>query len=237
MWVVNAFFVAVKKERMKVMSWTIIQQSLPSFAKGFQLTLWLSLIGIIGSIIVGIITSLIQYFKIPVISKILSAYVEIGRNTPLLIQLFFLYYGFPVLGIKLSAEMSGIIGLIFLGGAYMAEGFTGGFNGISNSQIDAGEALGMNQWQLARYVVLPQGLALSFPALAANIIFLIKETSIFSVIAIPELTNTALDLIGMYYRSSEYLLVLVIAYAIILIPLILVLDWLERRIRYGSFGN
>ena len=95
----------------------------------------------------------------------------------------------------------------------------------------------MNQWQLARYVVFPQGFALSMPALAANMIFLIKETSIFSVIAIPELTNTALDLIGLYYRSNEYLLVLVIGYAIILIPLILVLNWLERRVRYGTFGD
>ena len=119
----------------------------------------------------------------------------------------------------------------------MAVGFTGGFNGISKSQIDAGKALGMSPWQMARYVVLPQGLTLSVPAFSANVIFLIKETSIFSVIAIPELTNTALDLIGMYYRSNEYLLVLVIAYAIILIPLIIILDWLERRVRYGSFGD
>jgi polar amino acid transport system permease protein len=219
------------------MDWTIIQQSLPNFAQGFKLTLWLSLIGIVGSIIVGIITSLVQYFRVPVIRQILNVYVEVARNTPLLIQLFFLYYAFPVMGIKMSAETCGIIGLIFLGGAYMAEGFTGGFNGVSKTQIDAGEALGMSSFQLARYVVLPQGLSLSVPALAANIIFLIKETSIFTVIAIPELTNTALDLIGMYYRSNEYLFVLVIAYAIILIPIILVLDWLERRVRYGSFGN
>ncbi len=95
----------------------------------------------------------------------------------------------------------------------------------------------MSRRQLARYVVFPQGLSLSIPALSANIIFLIKETSIFSVIAIPELTNTALDLIGIYYRSNEYLLMLVIAYAIILIPLSIVLTILERRVRYGSFGN
>lgn len=219
------------------MDWTIIQQSLPNFAQGFKLTLWLSLVGIVGSIIVGIITSLVQYFRVPGLRQVLNVYVEVARNTPLLIQLFFLYYAFPVMGIKMTAETCGIIGLIFLGGAYMAEGFTGGFNGVSQTQIDAGEALGMNQYQLARYVILPQGLSLSVPALAANIIFLIKETSIFSVIAIPELTNTALDLIGMYYRSNEYLFVLVIAYAIILIPVILLLDWLERSVRYGSFGD
>lgn len=219
------------------MNWSVIQQALPAFGRGFELTLWLSLIGIVGAIIVGLIASLIQYFKVPVLSQIFTAYVELARNTPLLIQLFFLYYAFPVFGIKMSAEVCGIIGLIFLGGAYMAEGFTGGFNGVSKSQVDSGEALGMNRFQLARYVVFPQGFALSMPALTANVIFLIKETSIFSVIAIPELTNTALDLIGMYYRSNEYLFMLVIAYAIILIPIILFLTWLERRVRYGAFGN
>ncbi|MFD1126541.1 amino acid ABC transporter permease [Lentilactobacillus raoultii] len=219
------------------MSWAIIQQSLPMFEKGFMLTLWLSFVGIIGSMIVGLVCSLLQYFKIPLLYQIASVYVEVSRNTPLLIQLFFLYYAFPVIGIKFGAELCGIIGLIFLGGSYMAEGFTGGFNGVSKSQVESGKAIGLSRWQLARYVVFPQGFSLSVPAMAANVIFLIKETSIFTVIAIPELTNTALDLIGMYYRSNEYLLVLVIGYAIILIPLSIILTLLEKRVRYGSFGN
>ena len=219
------------------MSWQIINQSLPIFAKAFQLTIWLSAVGIIFSIVVGVFCSLIQYFKVPILSQLITAYVELARNTPLLIQLFFLYYAFPVIGLKMSAQTCGIIGLVFLGGAYMAEGFTGGFAGVSATQIDDGKALGMNNLQLARYVVFPQGFALSMPALTANIIFLIKETSIFSVIAIPELTNTALDLIGMYYRTNEYLLILVSAYAIILIPIILLLTYLERKVRYGTFGD
>mgnify|MGYP002705693910 FL=1 len=72
------------------MNWNVIQQALPTFGQAFQLTLWLSLIGIIGSIIVGAIVSLVQYFKVPVFNQILKGYVELGRNTPLLIQLFFL---------------------------------------------------------------------------------------------------------------------------------------------------
>ncbi|GAX02703.1 polar amino acid ABC transporter permease protein [Secundilactobacillus pentosiphilus] len=218
-------------------SWQIIQQSLPLFEKGFVLTLWLSFIGIIGSIIVGLICSLLKYFRVPILSKIAVIYVEVSRNTPLLVQLFFLYYAFPVLGFKLNAELCGIVGLIFLGGSYMAEGFSGGFDGVSKTQVETGKAIGLSQLQLARYVVFPQGLILSVPALAANMIFLIKETSIFTVIAIPEMTNTALDLIGMYYRSNEYLLMLVIGYALILIPLSLILTILEKRVRYGSFGN
>ncbi|GAF40271.1 ABC superfamily ATP binding cassette transporter, membrane protein [Agrilactobacillus composti DSM 18527 = JCM 14202] len=219
------------------MSWQIIQQSLPMFQKGFILTLQMSALGILGAIILGLMCSLCQYFKIPVLKQIVGAYIELSRNTPLLIQLFFIYYGLPGIGLKLSAYTCGIIGLIFLGGSYMAEGFSGGFDGIPNSQIESGKAIGLSQGQLTRYVVFPQGFALSIPALAANIIFLIKETSIFTVIAIPELTNTALDLIGLYYHTNEYLLVLVVGYAIILIPLSIILTWLERRIRYGTFGD
>lgn len=215
------------------MSFEVVKASLPMFFSGLKLTLLYSFLGIAGSIVVGLACSLV----ITGLRRIVSAYVELARNTPLLIQLFFLYYAFPVIGLKMSASTCGIVGLIFLGGAYMAEGFNGGLDAVLKSQIDSGKAIGMSKAQLAFYVVFPQGLALSVPALSANIIFLIKETSIFSVIAIPELTNTALDLIGLYYRSNEYLLMLVVFYALILIPLILLLDWLERRVRYGAFGN
>ena len=219
------------------MSWSVIVQSLPTFEKALWVTIWMSAVGIALAALVGLIVSLAEYFRVPVLRQVLTVYAEVARNTPLLLQLFFLYYAFPVLGWKMSATACGIVGLTFLGGAYMADGFTGGFEGVSKTQIESGKALGMSDWQLARYVVFPQGLALSVPAFAANVIFLIKETSIFSVVAIPELANTALDLIGLYYRSNEYLLVLVLAYAVILIPVILFLDWLERRVRHGAFGN
>ncbi len=123
------------------MSWAIIQQSLPQFVKGFQVTVCMSFVGIIGAMVVGLCCSLIQYFHVPVIDKIVSAYVELARNTPLLIQLFFLYYAFPVIGLKMSAITCGLIGLVFLGGAYMAEGFTGGFDGISKNQIELPQIL------------------------------------------------------------------------------------------------
>jgi polar amino acid transport system permease protein len=219
------------------MDWTVIQQSLPLFEKGFWLTLKLSFLGILGAALIGLICSFIQYFKVPVLRQLVAAYVELSRNTPLLIQLFFIFYGLPQIGIKIPAQLCGIIGIIFLGGSYMAEGFTGGLQGVSKSQVESGLAIGLSRYQLARYVVLPQGLMLSVPAFAANIIFLIKETSIFTVLAIPELTNTALDLIGMYYHTNEYLFVLVLAYAIILIPLSILLTWLEKKVRYGTFGN
>jgi polar amino acid transport system permease protein len=214
-----------------------IQQSLPLFVRAFGVTLRLSALVIIASTIIGLVAAVIQHFRTPVLSQFFAAYEELFRNTPLLIQLFFLYYGLPSIGVKLSAETCAVIGASLLGGAYMAGGFLGGFSGIPTSQLESARALGLSQLQMVRYVTLPQGLARSVPALAANAIFLVKETSIFTVIAVPELTNTARDLIGMYYRSDEYLLTLVIGYAIILIPLSIILTLLERRVRRGTFAR
>lgn len=219
------------------MDWTVIGQSLPQFAAGLLLTLKLAVIGILGALILGAILSLVQYFHVPGLRQVASVYIDISRNTPLLVQLFFIFYGLPGLGIKMSAAVSGVFGLIFLGGSYMTEAFTAGYNAIPQRQLEAGQALGLTDWQLARLVVLPQGLTASVPALAANVIFLLKETSVFAVIAVPELTNTALDLIGLYYHSREYLFVLVMAYALLIIPLSLGLTLLERRVRRATFGN
>lgn len=219
------------------MDFSYVQQSLPLFVAAFGVTLKLSAIVIVASTLIGLLTAVVQRFHTPVLSQLFAAYEELFRNTPLLIQLFFLYYGLPSVGITLPAQTCAVIGASLLGGAYMAGGFLGGFSGIPTSQIESARALGLSRLQMVRYVTLPQGLARSIPALAANAIFLVKETSIFTVIAVPELTNTARDLIGMYYRSDEYLLTLVVGYAIILIPLSIVLTLLERRVRRGTFAR
>ena len=219
------------------MDWSAIQDSLPLFARAFWTTLWLSAVGIALAALVGLACSLARYFEVPVLGRLASAYEELFRNTPLLIQLFFLYYALPTAGVKLSAETCATVGLGLLGGAYMAGAFRGGFGGVPRIQTESARALALSRPQIARYVVLPQGLTLSVTALAANAIFLVKETSIFTAIAVPELTNEARHLIGMYYHTDEYLLMLVIGYAIILIPMSAGMTLLERRVRSGAFGN
>ena len=204
------------------MSWEVIQASLPLFGRAFVLTLRLSAISVVLATLLGLVLALLREYRVPVLAQISTVFEELFRNTPLLIQLFFLYYGFPSIGIK---------------SAYMSGAFQGGFSGIPQVQNESARALGLSPLQMIRHVTLPQGLTRSVPAVAANVIFMVKETSVFTVIAVPELTNTARDLIGMYYRSDEYLLELVIAYAIILIPLSVILTLLERRVRRGTFGD
>lgn len=219
------------------LDWQYMMEMIPIYNKAMWLTLKLGFWGIILSTVIGLICSIVQYYQVKVLRTIIQWYIELSRNTPLLIQLFFLYYGLPKIGIKIDAEMSAIIGLAFLGGSYMSEAFRSGIEAVPHSQIESGKSLGLGNWQLTRYIILPQAMSYSVPALGANCIFLLKETSMFSGIAILELTNTTRDIIGMFYKTNESLLMLVIGYLILLLPLSLFLTWLERRLRYAEFGN
>ena len=217
--------------------WQFIISKLPLYEKAAGLTLKLAFWGILVSILIGIICSVIIFYKIKGLNIIVRAYIELSRNTPLLIQLFFLYYGLTKLGITLSENTCAIIGLSFLGGSYMAEAFRSGIEAVGKTQIESGLSIGLSKIQLSRYVILPQAFAVSMPSISANCIFLLKETSIVGAIAVLDLMNVTKDLIGMYYKTFESLLMLVATYLIILLPLSIFLTWLERKVRYAEFGN
>ena len=193
--------------------------------------------GIVFSIIAGLVCAFIQYFKIPVLRRIVSVYIELSRNTPLLIQLFFIYYGLPKIGIQTDAATCGVAGLAFLGGSYMAEAFRSGLEAIPDIQKESAYSLGMSHFQTMRYIVLPQAVSISVPAFVANVIFLLKETSVFSAISLMDLMFTAKDLIGLYYKTTECLFLLVVFYLLILLPVSVLGSLLERRLRYAGFGS
>ncbi len=218
------------------MDWNLIAQYLPLYKKAAWLTLRLGLAGIVIAIVVGLVCALVQYYKVPVLRRIVGAYIELSRNTPLLVQLFFIYYGLPKIGIKTNAEICGIAGLAFLGGSYMAEAFRSGLESIEPIQTESAMSLGMDHAQTMRYIILPQAMSISVPAFVANVIFLLKETSVFSAISLMDLMFTAKDLIGLYYKTTECLFLLVAFYLLILLPVSLLGSWLERRLRYAGFG-
>ena len=218
------------------MDWNVIAQYLPLYKKAAWLTLRLGLAGIVIAIVVGLVCALVQYYKVPVLRRIAGAYIELSRNTPLLVQLFFIYYGLPKIGIKTNAEICGITGLAFLGGSYMAEAFRSGLESIEPIQTESAMSLGMDHAQTMRYIILPQAMSVSVPAFVANVIFLLKETSVFSAISLMDLMFTAKDLIGLYYKTTECLFLLVVFYLLILLPVSLLGSWLERRLRYAGLG-
>lgn len=219
------------------MDFAFMAKHVPMYWEAAKLTLSLAFWGILFSLILGFACAMALYYKVKGLRHVVTAYIELSRNTPLLIQLFFLYYGLTRVGLKLSSTACAVIGLTFLGGSYMAEAFRSGLEAVQRGQIESGLSLGLKKGQLMWYVILPQALAVSMPALGANLIFLIKETSMFSAVALADLMFVAKDLIGMYYKTNEALLMLVMAYLIILLPLSLLMSWLERRVRHAGFGR
>ncbi len=219
------------------MNWEFIIKYLPLYQKAAVLTVKIGVIGIVFAVLVGLVCAAVQYYKIPVARQITAVYIELSRNTPLLVQLFFLYYGFPKIGVRLSAEVCGVVGLAFLGGSYMAEAFRSGLEAVDDVQKESAFSLGLDSRQILGYVILPQALSTSVPALVANIIFLLKETSVFSAISLMDLMFTAKDLIGLYYKTTESLFLLVVFYLLILLPVSIVGTLLERRLRYAGFGD
>lgn len=207
------------------------------FGKAMLMTINLGIVGIIFSILIGLIIEISRYFKIKFLNYFFIGYIEFSRNTPLLIQIFFLYYGLTKFGIKLTGYQCGVIGLSFLGGAYMAEAIRGGVDSVEKAQIESAMSLGLSKIQILTNIVAPISLSVSIPTIVANCIFLIKETSIIASIAVAELMFVTKDAIGMYYKTSEALILVVICYLIILLPISILSRILERRLRYGEFGR
>ena len=213
------------------MDFEFIAKFYPMYVKAAILTINIAFWGILFSLIVGMFCMLVKFYKVKFLIPLINCYIELSRNTPLLIQLFFLYYGLPKLGVQIGSFACAVIGLTFLGGSYMAESFRLGFEAVRKSQIEAGLSIGLSQNQLLRYVIVPQAFGVSLPSISANVIFLLKETSIVSIVALADLVYVAKDIIGLYYKTDEALFMLVVSYLVLILPISLALTWLEKRMR------
>jgi len=214
-----------------------MKEQVPLFVRAAIVTLKIGITVIATSFVVGILCSIILYYGKGFLKLIVQLYVEVARNTPLLIQLFFLYFALPSLGIKMSGFTTAIVAMTFLGGGYMTEVFRSGLEAVHKSQIESALALGLSKDQLLRFILFPQAIRISVPAFIGNFIFLLKETSVLAAIAIPELLYTTTDLIATYYKTFEMFLMLAAFYLVLILPLSLFLSFVERKTNYGQFGR
>ena len=219
------------------MDWDFILQYRELYIDAAWLTIRTAALGILGALLLGVICGMIRYCRIPVLSRIIGMYIELSRNTPLVIQLFFLYFGLPRMGITLESETCAVTGLIFLGGSYMAETFRSGLEAVGIIQTESALSLGFRKMQIFFYILLPQAAAVAVLGIGANVMFLLKETSVFSIVALADLMYVAKDLIGLYYKTDEALFLLTVSYLIILLPVSALFSLLERRLRYAGYGN
>ncbi|GLK64897.1 ABC transporter permease subunit [Paracoccus kondratievae] len=190
------------------MEWSILEQYGPSLLRGFGVTVLCWILGTIFGMALGLVIALVQRYAPRFVGWIVQAYIEVIRGTPFLVQLFVLYYGGPLIGLRLDAIPAGLLGLTLYGSPYFAEIFRAGFRAVPHGQIEAARAIGMAEPTIVRRILLPLGLVSSLPALVNFSIILTKETVILSIITVPELMYQVGRMSAETYRYLEANLVL-----------------------------
>ena len=215
------------------MNWSFMAQNVHFFVNAAYMTVFISFFGVVFALLVGLLCAAAEVSHIPLVAPVARVYIELSRNTPLLVQLYFLYFGLPKLGISWSAQTCAIVGLAFLGGSYMAEAMRGGFEAVPRVQRESAKVLGFSPSQTLIHIILPQALGSAIPGVVANVIFLVKESSVVSAIALADVMYVTKDLMGISYDTYESLALLIVTYLIILLPISIIGTVLERRFDYA----
>lgn len=200
------------------------------------MTIELTVVSFLLAIAIGLIVCFCRISRLPVISKAAVSYIEIIRGTPLLLQLFYIYYALPDVGIRLPAFHAGVAGLSINFGAYLAELFRAGIQSIETGQTQAARSLGMTTPQVMRYVVLPQAFRNIFPALANYALVLVKDSSLVAVLSVRELMRAGELLASSTFKTMKVFTLVGIIYLIVSYALSLGFRQYERRLRIPGVG-
>jgi His/Glu/Gln/Arg/opine family amino acid ABC transporter permease subunit len=195
---------------------------------GLGITLLLSLISGVGSIGVGLAVAILRSMGSPTLNLFLKAYIDIFRSIPMIVIMVLLFFALPYAGISLGSIMSTVVALSLGYGAYTAESFRAGIESVHSGQIEAARSLGLSRWQTLRRVILPQAIPVVIPPLTGNMVSMLKDTAVASLVAAPELLKRAREL----YTSKTNPTPLVAAamiYLAVLVPLVRVVNMLENR--------
>ncbi|HEY5797005.1 MAG TPA: amino acid ABC transporter permease [Bosea sp. (in: a-proteobacteria)] len=200
----------------------------PALMRGLWLTIQVSLLSIVLSVVVGLCGAAMRVLQVPVLDKVVVAYVEFIRNTPLLAQLFFIFYGLPGLGLKLSLFWSGVLCLTLWAGAYQVENIRGGLETVGKGLREAAFSLGLSPWRFFRLVAAPMAIRVGLPSMLNTSISLLKNSSYLQAIGLAELTYVAIDRISMDFRTVE----MFAAICVIYLALVLTLSFCASRLEY-----
>ena len=199
---------------------------------GLGYTLLVSLSAIVLSILLGLIVALPALTDNTLARRINRIYVEIFRSIPMLVMLLWVYYGLPpALGIRLDVLSAGILGLALCDSAFEAEIFRAGIQSIERGQHDAAESLGLNYWKKMRLIILPQAIRIILPAIGNQFVYMLKMSSLVSVIGLTELTRRADELVVSQYRPLEIYTFLVLEYFLLIICISSGVRWMEKRLQ------
>jgi polar amino acid transport system substrate-binding protein len=205
---------------------------LPLLLRGALVTVWISVLAMMLAVVAGVVIVLARLYGVAPLRWAARAYVEVMRGTPLLIQLFLIYYGLPEIGIRFNAALAAILGLGLNYAASEAENYRAGIQAVPRGQLEASQALGMSRWQCLRHIILPQALPMVIPPVTNDFIAMFKDSSIVSVITMVELTKvygmlamSTYDYIGLGLMTAGI-------YFALSYPASIFAHHLERKLRY-----
>ena len=208
----------------------VILEYLPLFLAGLRSTFLISIISIALALVTGTIAcacriSPFKFLKYPSI-----AYIEIIRSTPLLVQIYFLYFGLPILGVRIPEIQTGILALMLNSGAYIAEIIRAGINSVDDGQIEAGISSGLNYFQRMRFIILPQALGVTVPPLLGQSIVLVKDSALLSLISVAELTRCGQTMTSERFMPTEAFFTVAFFYMCIYFVLKALADWSQKKL-------
>ncbi|WP_346831089.1 ectoine/hydroxyectoine ABC transporter permease subunit EhuD [Pseudomonas abietaniphila] len=206
-------------------AWSIV----PELFQGLLVTVQVVVLGFLLAVVMGLVLAIAQRSAMTVIRRASSGYLSFFRNTPLMVQLYVLFFALPLAGITLPALSTGVIGLGLYYGAYIAEAFRGAIEGVPKGQWEAARALDFDSSTTWQRIVLPQALKPMLPVLGNYLIGMFKETPLLAVITIPELFQAAKQIAGMTYRYNEPYTVMALMFLAISVPTSLLFKYIERR--------
>lgn len=206
-------------------------KQLPALRAGILLTIQVSAIAVVLSIGIGLIGASIRVMRIPVLDRIVVFYVEFIRNTPLLVQLFFVFFGLPTIGLTLSLFWSGVLALTLWAGAFQTENIRGGLAAVQPGLREAARALGLSQMQYLRLIGLPLAVRIGLPAMLNTCVSLVKNSAYVSAIGLQDLAGVAFDRIASDFRAFEMLAVLLVGYLALVLSLSAAVRLLEHRLQ------
>jgi His/Glu/Gln/Arg/opine family amino acid ABC transporter permease subunit len=216
--------------------WAFIRENQDVFFQGLQETLKLSAIAIAGALTIGIALGAARARRMPVASQLAAVYVELIRNTPLLAQIFFIYYGLPQLGYDIDAFTAAWLSLMLWGGAFNTENFRAGFEAVPKRYREAAFALGFSRIQTFLNISLPIGGRIALPSSLNTYVSVFKNTALMTAISVEELTNVAKQSIDLDFRTWEMILVLAVTYLTLVWLLSILIRLLERHLALPEAG-
>jgi His/Glu/Gln/Arg/opine family amino acid ABC transporter permease subunit len=210
--------------------WSFIWENRAALWDAFKLTMKAAAVGVAGSFVVGLVLGAVRAHRIPVLSQLIWAYVEVIRNTPILVQILFLYYGLPTLGYRLDTFTVAWLAITIWGGAFNTENFRAGFEAVPARLREAGDALGFTPLKTFLNVTLPIGGRIALPSSINTYISVLKNTSLLLVIGYGELTTTANNIQSITFKTFEMFAVLAVIYLTIVWTLSALIRLLEARL-------